>query len=184
MTDFFQQIVVEPFQSLPSLTIMNSMKEKVFSRYGTFIDDVFYGVSYYDVTEHISTYFLNLLPKEFREHCNVKYMEINVPIVPPHRDNGVLFAWNFYLQTNNEKTHFWKPRVSSEFQVFARNGEFHQVENLVECASFQAKSGESWILNVREVHSVSSGKLGNVRSAIVVASETISFHQILQAFFE
>lgn len=99
----------------------------------------------------------------FKYKPAVRYCElIGNGLLRPHIDHKISCCVNYYIESNNCTTTFYKKQKSSIPSVCY--GEYtanlYNVEELIELDSFIAKDGECYLLNVSEIHSVTIPKFG------------------------
>jgi hypothetical protein len=107
-------------------------------------------------------------------------MEINT-MIPPHTDSGIKAAINVYLQTEDCVTQFYD--IASEnantYQLTTQtNGVIYEEADLVKSASFIAKPGEIWVLDVTKPHSVKPQGDIKKRVAVTLATDAYDFDQV------
>jgi hypothetical protein len=108
--------------------------------------------------------------------------EINGPgFLGAHRDHGVMCVLNWYKNSNDDKTLFYKEKPEAE--PFIADGE--KVANIYKLSEvdlveeFVAKDNEMYLLNVSEIHSVDSYNCG-VRRFISLAWSKDDYETILE----
>ena len=114
--------------------------------------------NYADV-ENSEKYF-SVIPERFRSDFTLLSLHIILSRAeppPPHIDKDVLCCINFYVRADSVKTQFYTRKQSSN--VIPWNnivGETYDLENLSEAGSFDARSGEVYLLDTSTPHSVTA----------------------------
>jgi hypothetical protein len=73
----------------------------------------------------------------------------------PHLDLGVGCNLNWYFQTDESSTLFYKQTDATKLSNFGEQGEnVFYLEELTEVCKFKAEKNDAYLLNVSEVHSV------------------------------
>ena len=149
--------------------------------YGIDIDNKFNGLWYSDlkITEHI-----DLIPEKHKSDFYLLFLEANSFILP-HSDSGPTAVINFYIETNNCATQFYKMKDNAEpYQIENQtNGCVYNLDDLIETESFIAQPGDVYILNVSKVHSVIP--LNNTeinRKAICFSTDSLTFDEVEMMF--
>jgi hypothetical protein len=90
----------------------------------------------------------------------IYYAEVQGPgTVDPHIDHKATTVANFYFESNDAVTKFYEPKQNSstiKYQGSVQTSNIYKIHDLDEVASFQAKSGESYLLDTSSIHSVIS----------------------------
>lgn len=99
---------------------------------------------------------LEFLPPDVRCHFEGAWMTIGADHIPPHVDNEMLTAINFYIETADATTYFWRTRGAHRRKKCAGHTDGYLVheDDVDLAAQFTAQPGEIWVLNVRAIHSV------------------------------
>lgn len=90
----------------------------------------------------------------------IYYTEVPGPgLLNPHRDHGVTTVANFYFDSNDAVTTFYKVKgeakgINYSGAAAVQNDNIYDLNNLEEACSFKANNGDCYLLNVREIHSV------------------------------
>jgi hypothetical protein len=138
----------------------------------------FIGISYYDVEDEVEQVLLKeLIPEQFKTQFRASFMVINSKYIPPHKDDDITMVINYYTQTSNATTTFWK-QANSKTQSFGKSGSVYDECDLTQTSSFKADQNDVWALNVMEIHSVRSE--GDLRTAYCLQSETVTFDEFLK----
>jgi hypothetical protein len=114
------------------------------------------GLTYYRIDNN-NDHLFNYIKEPYRQHFTISLLDINVPFVAPHTDSRIQVSINFYIQTNNCKTSFYKfnnDNYSERKVPNQTNGSVFNLKDLTEVDSFIAKNNEVYILNVTQPHSV------------------------------
>jgi hypothetical protein len=93
----------------------------------------------------------------------IYYAEITGPgFLDPHIDHSATTVANFYFDSNDSITTFYETTEQTTSKTYdnMKSGGIFDVNTLTAVESFQAKDGESYILNVSKIHGVSSPKSG------------------------
>lgn len=94
------------------------------------------------------------------------YAEVDGPgLLDPHRDHGSTTVANFYFESNNSTTNFYKEKPGTKPITYQGTDEVsknnvYNVNDLELESSFQAQDGDCYLLNVSEIHGVHSEKQG------------------------
>lgn len=94
----------------------------------------------------------------FKYKPTVRYCELSgVGILRPHRDHGITCCINYYIQSNNCTTHFYEanPNAKREQYKGKTASNLYDINDLTEVSSFVAADGECYMLDVKQIHSVS-----------------------------
>ena len=154
-------------------------------KYGETIDGQFRGIEYFNIEHHDKKSLLRLVPSKYREEFCLTLMKINT-IIPPHTDSGILTTINFYIETDNCITQFYK---------FNGEPKKHQIENqdtgyifdeddLIKTKSFVAKKYDVYILDVSQPHSVKP--IGEIkeRLGLSLATNTYNYDDVCNMLYE
>ena len=93
----------------------------------------------------------------------IYYGEILGPgLLDPHIDHGATVVANFYFDSNDSITTFYEPTENTLSRAYGdmKSGGIFDINTLTAVESFQAKDGESYILDVSKIHGVMSPKVG------------------------
>lgn len=138
------------------------------------------GISLYNIDDYDKDLILSVIPERFRDDFFVREMKINYNI-PPHTDSHVSATINFYVKAIDCKTNFYK-KVDSDVGVkmtTQTTGRTFKETDLEFTGSFIAESGDAWLLNVSNPHSVKNIGTGPVdRIALVLQSYKYNFNQL------
>jgi len=139
---------------------------------GTEVDGVKQGIDYKKIWSPDAEQLYSILPERYWNDFHLTVMTINRRI-PPHTDTEIISTINFYIETENCETVFYKSKVDNPrtFQIENQtDGYIFMDEDLEPVASFIAKPNEIWLLDVKEIHSVEP--LGDIklRKAVTLGS--------------
>jgi len=115
-----------------------------------------YGVIRDYVGKENTNKILDLLPAAIREKC-IGVTKSSISSLPPHIHTIEQCVINFYHKTNCEETFFYDGdyNIISDDVEDSGNGYYLIDEsNIHEVGSFNAVSGDVWLLNTRKSHSV------------------------------
>jgi hypothetical protein len=178
---------METFRKIGNKTLNLPLKlEKIKNQYGVEIDNQFVGVRYYEVDESLEKKILKtFIHPQARKYFHVALMVINNSYIPPHIDNDLQIVINYYIQTANATTYFWKPNQNTLSTAQVENQSDGKLfrENELECTGqFKAETNDLWILDVSKIHSV--GKLycpknNTLRIAYCIQSNKIKFSDLI-----
>jgi hypothetical protein len=181
---------METFRKIGNKSLNLPLKlEKIKNQYGVFMDNIFVGVRYYEVDESLEKKILKtFIHPQARKYFHVALMVINNSYIPPHIDNDLQIVMNYYVQTANATTYFWKPNQSTLSIVQVENQSDGKLfrESELECiGQFKAETNDLWMLDVSKIHSV--GKIDNpnptqniLRIAYCIQSNKIGFSEVIK----
>lgn len=158
---------------------LNSLKGSISTQYpGTTTPMT---LSYYYVNNYKLFYeklpmFMDLVPDI------ILIAEINGPgYLGAHRDHGPKCVLNWYVESNNDKTIFYKEKSNAKPYIAAgeKTANIYNIEDIEIVDEFVAKDNEMYLLNVSEIHSVHSHNAG-VRRFINLAWHNIDYNTVLQ----
>jgi hypothetical protein len=99
----------------------------------------------------------------------------------PHRDHGITTTLNCYMDAPSGETKFWREGANSApFRVkgaVTSNGYVQSTLDFVD--SFKAFTGDAYLLNVSEIHSVEK-EIDVNRRFIQLSWNTVPFDQVLK----
>lgn len=124
--------------------------------FGECRDGTYQGI-YYGAAEGLM---VDLIPVEHRPHFTSAWMTIITDYVPPHVDNEMRTGINFYVETADATTTFWKARSPHRRKRLPcqTDGYLVHEDDVDPVASFCADPGDVYVLNVSAPHSVRSPK--------------------------
>ena len=162
------------FQKLNKNFFINDLDIKdVQLSYGHETENGFVGIQYRYVDFLNKEDIMNIIPKEYQKYFFMTVMKINTQI-PAHTDSGIKSTINFYIQTENCLTQFYKLKTNTPktYQVENQSDGFVFDENdLEKTNAFIAQPNEAWVLNVTKPHSVVPQSKFKERLAIALSSE-------------
>lgn len=129
--------------------------------YGIYQNNVFYGIRYFNLDTTVEEFYLNhLFPSNLASKFRAFLMLINHDEITPHTDSDIQCVINYYIQSSNAITDFWQhtPHTTSTQLPQQSNGHVYNKDELTKYFSFTARDNDLWLLNVREIHSVSHSK--------------------------
>ena len=139
------------------------------------------GIGYYHVDLPKKDELMGLIPKKYHKDFSITMMRVNKEI-PPHTDSGIKCTINFYIETDNCLTQFYKINTDKpkKNQVSNQSDGFVYDENdLMRTTSFTAEPGEAWLLDVTIPHSVKPSGIFKERLAIAMSS-TLCYDEVKQ----
>ena len=142
-------------------------------QYGHQINNKFVGIQYCHVDFAEKMAIMNIIPREYHKCFYMTIMRINTQI-PPHTDSGIKSTINFYINTDNCKTQFYKFKNDNPKKEQIENqsdGYIFDSNDLEETDFFVAQPSEAWVLNVANPHSVIPQSQFKERLAIALSSE-------------
>jgi hypothetical protein len=140
-------------------------------------------ISFLEISETIVNQLLQILPEYHRQFFKGTVMRISGPYIKPHTDSYRKVTINFYIKTNNAITFFWKKKQPdiAEIQVAGQtNGYTYDIKDLVTNGAFIAKPLDIWVLDVTEIHSVSTNGTDSERIAYSLSSNYYSYADTLE----
>lgn len=154
---------------------------KLLGQYGIMKKDNFQGISYYKAEDWVQELLLNsFVPKQLHSQFTAAFMVINTKYAPPHTDSGILMTINYYVETADAVTKFWKENDSTKYiKLSAESDGFIYDETTLDyTGSFKANPFDVWALKVKDIHSVESE--GHIRTAYCVQSSTVTFEDFVK----
>lgn len=150
-------------------------------RYGKIIDDQFRGINYHYVNlgEYAKLMF-GVIPEQYRKDFAVLRMETNHS-VSPHVDSNILTVINFYIETGNCQTNFFRTKDGTEsFKLPGQtNGSMYKRESMDRVDGFISKKHEAWVLDVTIPYSIDPLDPGPVyRLSLTMQTGKHSFEQV------
>jgi hypothetical protein len=154
-------------------------------RFGKQINGQFKGVEYFNINHSDSDSLFQLIPNQYRQNFCLTLMKINT-IIPPHTDTGILVTINFYLETNNCITQFYKFNGEpKKYQVENQTDGFIYDENdLIKTQSFIAKKNDVYLLDVSQPHSVKPIGEMKERTGLSISTNTYSYDDMCNMLYE
>jgi len=128
-------------------------------------------------------YIFNILSKQvqFSVLPHVNLTEITYPGPGPHTDTFQT-AINFYLDTGDDETFFWKEINSSGLEKDSVTYRMYEPKNLEKIGTFKANKGDCYLLSVgNSIHSVKVNNPLTTRKILRLFWYELSFDQVLQS---
>ena len=152
-------------------------------QFGKTIKDKWVGIRYYKANTDIEQKLKSLVPEKYRHLFQVNYMVINSQYVPPHIDDKISTTVNFYVNTADAVTTFYRKKdvqLVSERLPEQTNGRLYNVDDLHVVSEFTAKPSEVYLLDVQQLHSVSCNKQENRTAYCLQSYIGISYEKCLE----
>jgi hypothetical protein len=150
-------------------------------RYGEVVDGVFMGIEYFkvDVNQQEVENLLNIIPKSYQKDFCLTLMKVNTR-VPPHTDSGINVTLNYYVETGNCVTNFYRFKDTPQsYQIQNQtDGHIYSEDSVELVESFRAQSGEVYLLDVTKPHSVEPDLNFSMRTAFSLATNTYTFDEV------
>lgn len=150
-------------------------------------------LTYYRLNEYASNIVLDSIPTGLHGNVgSVDYVETGLEqsYIIPHIDNGATVNMNFYIETANAITSFYKPLSSGQpTPVTDTNavygylgGKIFQWNEVIFQTCFKANQGDCYLINVSEPHSVLNLSLPIQRKFVTVMFQNIDFLSVSEHF--
>jgi len=156
-------------------------------RYGEVIDDEFVGIEYFkiDIDQKIIDNLLSVIPKQYQKDFCLLLMKVNTH-VPPHTDSGINVTLNYYIETGDCVTNFYKfNKDAKSYQIENQtDGFIYSTDSVTLVDSFEAQSGDVYLLDVTQPHSVDPKKEFAMRTAFSLATSTYTFDEVCKMLTE
>lgn len=126
--------------------------------------------------------FLKLVPESTWPNWSVSHMTIT-DLAPPHIDNKITSNINFYINTDNCQTKFYKPLVEQlDTQKLSTqtNGRLYDPQQLDTVGSFTAQDGDVYLLDITKIHSVEAVNKQNFNRTAVSMHSFYSYSQVIK----
>lgn len=135
-------------------------------------------IQYFNVSSNYIDNFINSLG-QYGQHFHTSFVNVETS-VPPHTDIVDRVNINFYIETGNYKTTFYRSDDNSSQLTYADHGDGHayNIEELDEIDSFIASPGDVYILNGKIIHGVKSDTQ-LPRKFLQVSTSTLEYDQVL-----
>jgi hypothetical protein len=142
------------------------------------LDAAGHKIQYFNVTSNYVDRFIASLG-EYGQHFYTSFVSIDTA-VPPHTDIVDWVNINFYIETGNYTTTFYKSDEHSSRATYADHGDGHtyNIKELEPIDSFVANPGDVYILNGKTVHGVSSNNQ-LPRKFLQVSTNKLEYDQVL-----
>ena len=135
-------------------------------------------IQYFNVVSQCVDDFIARLGQHGK-HFYTSFVNIETS-VPPHTDIVDRVSINFYIETGDYRTVFYKSTDNSTRLTYADHGDGHvyNVNELEEIDSFVANPGDVYVLDGKVIHAVeSAGHLP--RKFLQVATDKLEYDQVL-----
>jgi len=140
------------------------------------------GSYFYTIKDY--TIFKDLLKKDLFgiKPDIVSYCEFTGPgLVYPHRDEGTIVALNFYIDTDDGITIFYKETDKIIDTLYSKKLNFSKTDaDLIEIGRFKANKNDCYLLDVSCIHGIKK-TTDNTRSMITARWKKHSFDIILDS---
>jgi hypothetical protein len=177
---------MESFQKLKNNFIPNRY-EILNSRikFGDNVNGEFEGIEYFDVYYPDSYSLYKVIPSQYWENFCMTLMKINT-VVPPHTDTGINVTINFYLQTDDCVTQFYKfKNEPKKHQIKNQtNGFIFEESDLEKTSKFIAEKNQVYVLDVSQPHSVKPLYKMKERFGLSLATNTYNYQQVCNMLTE
>jgi hypothetical protein len=112
----------------------------------------------------------------------ISYCEFTGPgLVYPHRDEGTFVALNFYIDTDDGITIFYKETEKIIDTMYSKKLNFSKTDkDLIEISRFKANKNDCYLLDVSCIHGIKK-TTKNARSMITARWRTHNFNNILDS---
>ena len=136
-------------------------------------------IQYFNVTSNYVDRFIASLG-EHSQHFYTSFVNIETS-VPPHTDIVDQVNINFYIETGNYRTTFYKSTENASKFTYADHGDGHayRIEELEPIDSFVAYPGDVYILNGKVIHGVDSTNC-LPRKFLQVSANDLDYNQVLE----
>lgn len=144
------------------------------------------GIKYSEVSFSKFQDVMNIIPTRYQKDFCLLVMEVNSKI-PPHTDSGIKTVINVYIKTDNCVTQFYKLKNEkpSTYQVENQtDGFLYKEEDLIPVDGFIALPKETWLLDVREIHSVINLSDFESRVSISLSTDKYDFKEVCEMLKE
>lgn len=168
------------FKKLGTHTFQTEGESDIVVRFGKEVDGVFLGYTTYSVSSERALELLSYVPEEYRGGFEASLIEINVPDLPPHIDNAIKSAINFYVDTGDGWTIFYNKPDHDVFVEKLQNqtdGCVYREEDLIKAGGFCASRGDIYALDIKQIHGVIGCK--GLRRAYCLKSYVYSFEDLM-----
>jgi hypothetical protein len=170
------------FKKLNLLHDLTFFSGALMQRYGGDTGHGWQGISYYSANQSVVDKVLLTLPADYRSKFNVSLMIINQMELPAHTDDNILVSVNFYIETADAITKFYKVKTGQQAKTIKLenqdDGAIFDADCLDLVGEFKANKNEVWVLDVKKPHSVSCST-NSTRTAYCLQSSEVSYEQTL-----
>lgn len=130
---------------------------------------------------------MSMIPINYHNGFLVDMIEITGGDLPPHRDANILMSVNFYIETGDGVTTFYKTKEGviprQENIMNETSGFVYNADDLEPVSQFVAEVGDIYLLDVKSIHSVKSDP-AKPRRAYTLKSSEYTYHDVLQMLKE
>jgi len=154
-------------------------------KFGNNILNEFKGIEYFDIKLNNESNIYSIIPEKYRKDFCVTLMKINTQI-PPHTDSGINVTINFYIETENCVTQFYKPKnIPQKHQIENQtNGFLFEKKDLMPTSNFVANKNDVYVLDVSQPHSVYSNETIKERIGLSLATNSHSYKDVIDMLKE
>lgn len=140
----------------------------------------FKGIEYFDIKFDDDSFLYKIIPENYRKNFCATLMRINTQI-PPHTDSGINVTINFYLETENCITQFYKfKNKPQKYQIQNQTSGFlFEEKDLIKTGSFIAEKNDVYVLDVSQPHSVYSEEVIKERIGLSLATNTYNYDEVI-----
>ena len=127
-----------------------------------------------------------VLPRRYWNDFHLTIMTINARI-PPHTDTEIVTTINFYIETDNCRTQFYRPTTAEPRRYQIENqtdGYIFEETDLEPTGSFIAQPGEVWVLDVKSIHSVEPLGLIQLRKSVTLGTHLHEYEAVVEMLKE
>ena len=172
------------FQILTQKHNLHTKNEnEVLVRYGGTIGGQFYGYTTYKIDSKTSNELLEIIPKEYKKDFEPALILINIANVIPHIDTKIKAVINFYVDTAEGITSFYKIKdgIAPYIEKLPNqtDGALYQEKDLDVIGTFKANYGDVYVLDVKQIHSVKC-KPNAIRTAYCLKSYIHSYDDVIK----
>jgi len=153
---------------------------------GTEVNGIKQGIDYKKIWSPDAKDLYSILPEQYWNDFHLTVMTINCRI-PPHTDTEIVSTINFYVETQNCRTVFYRQLVDNPhtFQIENQtDGFIYNEAELEEVGSFVATPGDVWLLDVKQIHSVEPQGEFSFRKAITLGTFKHRYNDVLDMLRE
>jgi len=136
-------------------------------------------IQYFNVASQYVDSFINSLG-EYKKYFYSSFVDIATD-VPPHTDIVDKVNINFYIETNNYTTTFYRGNSNISKLTYADHGDgyVYDINDLEPIDFFVAEPGDVYVLNGKTIHGVSSNTR-LPRKFIQVSTSELDYEQVLE----
>jgi hypothetical protein len=164
---------------------------RVLIKYGIHDNNKFNGIYYNDIRNKYN--FINafdVIPRRYREDFFLVQL-IATSVIPPHTDSDTKATINFYIDTGNYTTKFYKFKNKVEASSYKlptqTDGSIFFEHDLEVVNSFDAEPNDIYLLNVAVPHGVIANSNTNssvIRNVLSLQTNLHSFDAVLEMLKE